>query len=138
MVMEDTVIGDDKYLLRKDSVVIIANRALHFDKETWGETADISRANRFCGKVPGHAFRGFGGGLNLYPDQGFALAEVAALVAILVMKFDMVPVGENGWIEPGQNLNNMSVQGAGPDRKLLVKIVPRKDSRNIVEWSFEL
>ncbi|PQE12550.1 cytochrome p450 protein [Rutstroemia sp. NJR-2017a BBW] len=139
MVMEDTVVasGDDKFLLRKDSVVIIANRALHFDNETCGETADVFRADRFCGKVPGHAFRGFGGGLNLCPGRGFALAEVAALVAMLVMRFDVVPVGEDGWVEPGQNLNNMSVQVAGPDIKVMVKIVPRKNARN-VEWSFEL
>ncbi|PQE30997.1 cytochrome p450 protein [Rutstroemia sp. NJR-2017a WRK4] len=129
MVMEDT----DKFLLRKCSVVIIANRALHFDKETWGETADAFRADRFCGKVPGHAFRGFGGGLNLCPGMVFALAEVAALVAMLVMRFDVVPVGE----DVGLNLNNMSVQVAGPDIKVMVKIIPRKDARN-VEWSFEL
>jgi cytochrome P450 len=137
MVMEDTVVRDDRFLLRKDSVVIIANRALHFDEETWGETVDMFRADCFCGKVPGHAFRGFGGGLNLCLDRGFALAEVAALVAMLVMRFDVVPVGEDGWVEPGQNLNNMSVQVAGPDIKVMVKIVAREDARDM-EWSFEL
>ncbi|TGO41786.1 hypothetical protein BHYA_0016g00240 [Botrytis hyacinthi] len=65
MVMEDMIVGDNQYLLKKNSMVIIANKALHHDKETWGETADLFRANRFCGKVPGHALRGFGGGLNL-------------------------------------------------------------------------
>ncbi|TGO51343.1 hypothetical protein BCON_0163g00240 [Botryotinia convoluta] len=116
MVMEDMIVGNNQYLLRKDSMVIIANRALHYDKETWGENADLFRANRFCGKVPGHAFRGFGGGLNLCPGREFAMAELAALVAMLAMKFDLVPVGGN-WFEPGQDLNNMSLQVARPEGK---------------------
>ncbi|KAF7939898.1 uncharacterized protein EAE98_000025 [Botrytis deweyae] len=135
MVMEDMIVGDDEYLLRKDSMVIIANRALHYDKKTWGETADVFRAHRFCGKVPGHAFRGFGGGINLCPGRGFAMAEVAALVAMLAMRFDLVPVGGN-WVEPGQDLNNMSLQVAPPGRKVMVSIVPREGSGG-QKWSFE-
>ncbi|QSZ32007.1 hypothetical protein DSL72_001576 [Monilinia vaccinii-corymbosi] len=135
MVMEDMVMGNDQYLLKKDSIVIIANRALHFDKETWGETADSFRADRFCGKVPGNAFRGFGGGLNLCPGRGFAMAEVAALVAMLTMRFDVVPVGKV-WVEPGQDLNNMTIQIAPPGRKVMVNIAPREDSRE-EKWYFE-
>ncbi|KAI9643442.1 hypothetical protein NHQ30_008061 [Ciborinia camelliae] len=135
MVMEDMIIGNDQYLLKKDSILIIANRALHFDKETWGETADLFRADRFCGKVPGHAFRGFGGGVNLCPGRGFAMAEVAALVAMLTIRFDVLPV-ENSWVEPGQDLNNMSIQIAPPGRNVMVNIVPRKDSGE-EKWHFE-
>ncbi|KAF7943272.1 hypothetical protein EAE96_011202 [Botrytis aclada] len=135
MVMEDMIIGDNEYLLRKDSMVIIANRALHYDKKAWGETANSFHANRFCGKVPGHAFRGFGGGLNLCPGRGFAMVEVAALVAMLAMRFDLVPVG-GSWVEPGQELNNMSLQVAPPGRKVMVSIVPREVSDK-QKWSFE-
>ncbi|KAF5876518.1 putative cytochrome p450 protein [Botrytis fragariae] len=52
MVMEDMIVGNNQYLLRKDSMVIIANRALHYSKEIWRETADLFRANRFRGKDP--------------------------------------------------------------------------------------
>ncbi|KAF7928884.1 uncharacterized protein EAE97_009726 [Botrytis byssoidea] len=135
MVMEDMIVGDNEYLLRKDSMVIIANRALHYDKKTWGETADSFRANRFCGKVPGHAFRGFGGGLNLCPGRGFAMVEVAALMAMLAMRFDLVPVG-GSWSEPGQELNNMSLRVAPPRRKVMVSIVPREVSGK-QKWSLE-
>ncbi|KAB8293156.1 hypothetical protein EYC80_007504 [Monilinia laxa] len=134
MIMEDMVVND-QYLLKKDSVVIIANRALHFDKETWGETTDSFRADRFCGKVPGHAFRGFGGGVNLCPGRGFAMAEVAAFVAMLAMRFDVLPV-ERVWIEPDQDLSNMSVQIAPPVRKVMVNIVPKRGSGE-EKWSFE-
>ncbi|KAJ8063817.1 hypothetical protein OCU04_007676 [Sclerotinia nivalis] len=135
MAMEDMIVGDNQYLLKKDSIVIIAHRALHFDKETWGETADSFRADRFCGKVPGHAFRGFGGDLNLCTGRGFAMAEVAALTAMLAMRFDVVPV-EKSWVEPGQDLNNMAVQIAPPGRKVMVNIVRREDSYR-EKWFFE-
>lgn len=131
----DMTVGDNQYLLKKNSMVIIANKAIHYDQKTWGETADVFRANRFCGKVPGHAFRGFGGGSNLCPGRGFAMVEVAALVAMLAMRFDLVPVGGN-WFEPGQDLNNMSLQVAPPGRKVMVTIIPREGSSE-QKWSFE-
>ena len=40
MVMEDMFIGHDQYILKKDSVIMIANKSLHLDKEVWGKTAD--------------------------------------------------------------------------------------------------
>lgn len=56
------------------------------------------------------------------------MAEVAALVAMLVMRFDVIPVGKT-WVEPGQDLNNMSVQmTAPPERKVMVNIVTRENS----------
>ncbi|KAH8667574.1 cytochrome P450 [Tricladium varicosporioides] len=147
MVMEDVRVGSQQYLLKKHSVVIIANKALHSDRVAWGETAnaDPSKfiADRFCGRTPPHAFRGFGGGINLCPGRGFAMAEIAALVAMLTMRFDLVPTksalggDSGGWIEPDQNLSNMSLQIAPPKRKVVVDIVPRLDSEN-VSWEFIL
>lgn len=135
-VMQDILIGKDQYLLEKDSVVIISNRTVGFDEATWGADADSFRADRFDNsKVPGCAFRGFGGGLNLCPGKNFALAEVAALMAMLVMRFDVVPEG-GSWGVPGQDLSNMSLQIAPPGRKVLVTIVPRKGASQ-EKWGFE-
>ncbi|CAD6443018.1 f1d124c8-70e3-4456-accf-40de68c5b032 [Sclerotinia trifoliorum] len=135
MVMEDMIVGDNQYLLKKGSIVIIANKALHFDEKTWGENAGSFHAGRFCGKVSGHAFRGFSGGVNSCPGRGFAMAELAALVAMLAMRFDVIPVRKT-WIEPGQDLNNLSVQIAPPKRKVMVNIVTRENSSQ-ENWCFE-
>lgn len=137
MVMQDLHLGSQNYLLKKDSVIIIANKALHHNKETWGEDADIFQANRFCGKTPMDAFRGFGGGVNLCPGRNFAMIEVSALVAMLVMRFALVPEAGGIWREPGQDLTNMSVQTAPPMRKVVVDIVPRQDLEE-ARWDFDL
>ncbi|APA14169.1 hypothetical protein sscle_12g089390 [Sclerotinia sclerotiorum 1980 UF-70] len=34
MVMEDMIVGDNQYLLKKGSIVIIASKALRFDEKT--------------------------------------------------------------------------------------------------------
>lgn len=135
MVLQDLHLGPQNFLLKKDSVIIIANEALHHNLEIWGEYADIFRAHRFCEKTPMNAFRGFGGGVNMCPGRNFAMIEVSALVAMLVLRFDLVPEG-GVWREPGQDLKNMSVQTAPPMRKVVVDLVQRQ---NLGEgsWEFE-
>ena len=48
-----------------------------------------------------------------------------ALVAMLVMRYDIQPV-DGLWVELGQNLNNMSLSIAPPKRKIVVDVVNRK------------
>ncbi|ESZ90837.1 hypothetical protein SBOR_8782 [Sclerotinia borealis F-4128] len=136
LVMEDTFVGQDQYLLRKDSMVIIANKRLHFDKSVWGETADSFRPDRFCKNVPVHAFRAFGGGVNTCPGRGFVTPLIAAFIAMLAMRFDIIPNG-NEWTEPGQDLSNISTQIAPPKKKFMVDLVRREGTEGVA-WSFEM
>ncbi|KAI9646486.1 hypothetical protein NHQ30_004479 [Ciborinia camelliae] len=136
LVMEDTFVGKDQYLLQKDSLVIIANKRLHFDKSVWGETADSFRPDRFSHKVPVHAFRSFGGGVNTCPGQGFVTPLMAAFIGMLAMRFDIIPRG-NKWYEPGQDLSNVSTQIAPPMKKVMVDMVPREGMKG-VSWGFEM
>ncbi|KAJ8064230.1 hypothetical protein OCU04_006578 [Sclerotinia nivalis] len=136
LVMEDTFVGKDQYLLKKDSMVIIANRRLHFDKSVWGETADYFHPDRFCSKVPANAFRAFGGGVNKCPGQAFVTPTMAAFIAMLAMRFDIIPIGDE-WADPGQDLSNMSTQIAPPKKKFMVDIIPREGMKGIA-WSFEM
>jgi hypothetical protein len=134
-VMQDTIIGQDSDRLKRDSVIMIANRALHFEKVAWGPTADQFIAERFCHKTPAHAFRGFGGGVNLRPGKSFVMQQIAAFVVMLVARFDVLP--ENGkWADVGQDGRKMAVQIAPPDREVRVRIVPRSKAEGC-EWVFE-
>jgi hypothetical protein len=134
MIMEDVTIGGS--LLKKGSVVIIAQKALHTNREEWGDNAQKFKADRFIGKVPAQAFRGFGGGANMCPGKTFALGELGALIAMLVMRFDLQPI-DGKWEEPGQNLTNMSIQVAPPERHPMVSFIPRAGAKDFV-WEFEL
>jgi cytochrome P450 len=135
MVMEDTMVDHERYRLKRGAVVIIANRALHFNKDAWGPTADTFVADRFCQKTPTHAFRSFGGGVNLCPGKKFAMVEIAAFAAMLAMRFDVLPAGGE-WTEPRQNLANMSLQIAPPAKQVNVILVPRAEA-NGSDWGFE-
>ncbi|EMR81265.1 putative cytochrome p450 protein [Botrytis cinerea BcDW1] len=137
LVMEDTLIGkDQQYLLKKGSLLIIANKTLHFDKRAWGDRADSFRFDRFYGKVPANAFRVFGGGANRCPGQGIVTNVIAAFAGMFMMRFDIIPNG-NDWTDPGQDLVNMSTQTGPPKEKFMVNIVPRESAKNVV-WSFEM
>ncbi|KAH7132576.1 cytochrome P450 [Dendryphion nanum] len=137
MVLQDTFLdaGGERYLLKKDSVVIIANEAVHHDRAAWGDTADVFKADRFCEKVPGQSFRGFGGGVNLCPGRSFAMLEVAALVAMVAARFDMTPTGGGKWDEPNQNMSNMSLQIAPPKKQVRVDLQLRREMEG-VNWRF--
>ncbi|TGO58146.1 hypothetical protein BCON_0058g00290 [Botryotinia convoluta] len=121
LVMEDTFVGkDQQYLLKKDSLVIIANKRLHFDKRAWGETADSFRFDRFYGKTPANAFRVFGGGANRCPGQGIITNIIAAFAGMFAMRFDIIPNG-NDWTDPGQDLENMSTQTGPPKKEFMFR-----------------
>ncbi|CAD6439203.1 255a591b-6fe0-4c8d-8609-9114f4f524bb [Sclerotinia trifoliorum] len=136
LVMEDTFVGSDQYLLKKDSVVIIANRRLHFDKNVWGETADSFRPDRFCSRVPANGFRAFGGGVNKCPGQAFVTPLMVAFIAMLAMRFEIIPYGDE-WADPGQDLSNMSAQIAPPKKKFMVDMIPREGMKDMA-WSFDV
>ncbi|KAF2261904.1 cytochrome P450, partial [Lojkania enalia] len=123
MIMEDMTVGDNQYKLKKGSMLLIANRVLHFHKGTWGEASHEFDPNRFTQKSPGSAFRGFGGGVNLCPGKSLAMVQVATLVAMLTMRFDLDRSG-GIWVEPEQDLTKV-LQIAPPRSKVMVKFVPR-------------
>jgi cytochrome P450 len=133
MIMEDIRIGGS--LLKKGSVAIIANKILHFNQNAWGPDFEKFNVDRFINKFPAHAFRGFGGGANTCPGKAFAMVEVGALIAMLVMRFDLKPISTEQWEEPGQDLTNMSLQIAPPERRPIVSFVARPGTKDIT-WEF--
>ena len=96
---------------------MIPNHELHFGAQAWGSTAQKFSGECFSPttskKIPSGTFRG---GVNLCPGRFFAITEIMALVAMLVMRYDIQPV-DGLWVELGQNLNNMSLSIAPPKRK---------------------
>ncbi|KAF3013528.1 hypothetical protein E8E14_009104 [Neopestalotiopsis sp. 37M] len=106
VIKEDTLV-DDQYLLRKGGVVLIPNAVIHSDQSLWGPSAQVFNHKRFlkagakdgADRYPAAAFRGFGGGHVLCPGRHFASTEVLALLALILARFDVQPVGGK-WVEP--------------------------------------
>lgn len=138
-VLEDIML-DNRHLLKKDSYLIMPSHDFHFDRDAWGETVNDFDPQRFmkpnAKKVQPGAFRAFGGGANLCPGKAYAIMEVAAMVAMLVLRYDMRPVSGE-WVDPGQDTTNMSLAIGPPREKVLVNMVPRKGSEG-GSWAFQL
>lgn len=136
MVMEDTTVGegDDQYRLKKGSVVVIVNQAIHFDSSAWGENAEEFVGERFCAHTPPIAFRGFGNGPTTCCGKGLAMYHVSSLLALLVMRFDLAPSDES-WHEPGKTGGSSAAHVAPPRKKVEVKMTPRLDVTDTA-WDF--
>jgi cytochrome P450 len=146
--LDDVVLTSDstEFHIEKGATVILAHQGMHQNPHVWGSDAGQFVPERFLpgskSKVPANAFRGFGGGANACPGKSFAMHEIAALVAMLVCRFVLVPVGGEGkgkgegvWREPGQDEGNMAREHPAPKRKVMVRIVPRRGAERVV-WRF--
>ncbi|KAI1076617.1 cytochrome P450 [Whalleya microplaca] len=109
IVQEDTLV-DSQYLLKKGGVVLMPNTVIHSDQSLWGPTTGQVNHKRFLKtrkdettRHPAAAFRGFGGGHVLCPGRHFASTEVLALLALLIVRFDVSPVGGK-WVEPKKDM----------------------------------
>ncbi|KAL9105199.1 MAG: hypothetical protein Q9187_008767, partial [Circinaria calcarea] len=108
MVTEDTILND-RYLLKKGSIVQMPSLVIHSDPQVWGPTVKDFDPQRFIktrrgkGEQKQHpgAFRAFGGGTTLCPGRHFATTEILSTVAMFVMRFEMEPV-EGEWKLPTQ------------------------------------
>jgi cytochrome P450 len=146
--LDDVILTSDasEFHIEKGATVMLAHQGMNQNPHVWGSDAGQFVPERFLpggkSKVPANAFRGFGGGANACPGKSFALHEIAAWVAMLVCRFDLVPVGGEGkgkgegvWREPGQDEGNMAREHPAPKRKVMVRIVPRREAETVV-WRF--
>lgn len=125
IILEDTVL-EDRHFLGKRLYVMLENCALHLHRPTWAPDSKNFDMRRFVKpsdqrKIQRYgAFRGFGGGANLCPGKELATAEVVALVAMFVARFDMLP-DAGRWSDPQQDLSNVSLAIAPPRTKVHVQ-----------------
>ena len=124
-----------QYLLKKGGILQMPSAVIHSDPAVWGADVDVFRPQRFLDKQQPGSFRGFGGGQSLCPGRHFAMKEVLVMLSLMVLKYDIKPVG-GVWKKPSHMKSNMTTAIAWPKEKVLVDVVPRKEFEN-VEWKFE-
>ena len=136
-VVEDTTIND-RYLLKKGSIVQLPIKFAHFDTAIWGADADEMDLRRFVRKDQRHgqslAFRAFGGAPHICPGRHFATTEILALIALMVMKHEILPV-KGRWEIPKPNPSAFSTIPP-PVHDLEVIIQQRQGWEGV--WSFNL
>ena len=92
-VLQDAVLDNGKYLLKKGSTVMMPARVLHSDPDLWGADVQDFQPRRFLKdsttKHDPVAFRGFGGGTTLCPGRHFATTGILATVAMMILRYDI-------------------------------------------------
>ncbi|KAI8960458.1 cytochrome P450 [Daldinia sp. FL1419] len=151
VVKEDHLLAN-QYFLKKNAVVQIAGGVIHADQRIWGADASDFNPKRFLDKTnsnsdaeatdPGSgtkprtkqsnafhpaAFRAFGGGKTLCPGRHFAMNEILAFVALVVLQFDMKPARGGKIDVPPKNDGVLPVHILEPVRAVEVVISKRQD-----------
>ncbi|XDG02460.1 hypothetical protein ABKA04_002075 [Annulohypoxylon sp. FPYF3050] len=130
LIYEDTMLGDE-YLLKKGGVVLMPNTMFHTDETLWGPSADEFDHTRFLKagrrksgtKHPAAAFRGFGGGHVLCPGRHLASTEMLALMALILVRVDVVPPGGE-W--PAAPIGLSAGRALPlPSKRVLVDFIPK-------------
>lgn len=139
-VLEDTIL-DGKYLLKKGCRVLIPSNVIHFSNIAWGSTAGEADYYRFMPSEKAsntrqapHTFRSFGDPPNLCPGRHFGSTEVMAILATMLMRYDIAP--ESGkWDMPDKELVVFAAI-MQPKRDIKVKVTPRRGWQG--DWIFKL
>nr|A0A2I6PJ00.1 RecName: Full=Cytochrome P450 monooxygenase nodJ; AltName: Full=Nodulisporic acid biosynthesis cluster protein J [Hypoxylon pulicicidum]AUM60053.1 cytochrome P450 oxygenase [Hypoxylon pulicicidum] len=146
MVHEDTILNE-RVLFKKGSVIVIPARCVNREKSVWGETGDSFDAYRYLGQgksgtsrsgrnVTRVAFQSFGTAPNICPGRHFASGEILAVVAMVILRFDMEPVlGE--WIPPKANVKTLASSIQTPAGEFMVTLRERKEFKDD-KWDFRV
>lgn len=132
MVMKDYLL-DDKYLLRKGNTVMIPGPVQHGNAEIWGSNVGEFDHRRFLPQNKRHnpvAFRGFGGGTTLCPGRHFSSTEILAFTAMLILRFDITPVGGK-WPHLTTEKAELWETAPIPDEDVEVKISSRATEEDV-------
>ncbi|CRG86383.1 7-alpha-hydroxycholest-4-en-3-one 12-alpha-hydroxylase [Talaromyces islandicus] len=141
LVYEDVVI-DNKYLLKKGSIIQIPYQAVHEHEKVWGSTSKNFDPTRFLNrtqrKVGG--FLEFGMSPNTCPGRHFAAGEILSFVAALILRFDLTPtISSPGapWNEPEIQPSSVVTSFAALKNPLLVSATPREKYQDY-DWDFRV
>ncbi|KAI1467618.1 cytochrome P450 [Daldinia caldariorum] len=130
LIYEDTML-DGEYLLKKGGAVLMPNSMFHTDETLWGPSVGEFDHTRFLKagrrksstKHPAAAFRGFGGGHVLCPGRHLASTEMLALMALILVRVDVVPPGGE-WPAAPIGLSAGRALPV-PSKRVLVDFIPR-------------
>lgn len=152
-VMEQDILLDGRYLLKKNSLVMLPHSVQHTSASAFGEDVNTFNHLRFVrrrkegggggsssGQPDRRAFYAFGGGHGMCPGRHFASMEMMALGVLLVLRFDITPVaGPDGgpnangcdgkWVEPTCEKSPLTTGVPYPDEEIYVRVTSRDDGK---------
>lgn len=142
-VREDVML-DNQYLLKKGMVIQMPMAVMHSDPSAWGADVRDFRPRRFMKQQEAAkefkqnltAYRPFGGGASLCPGRHFVTFETMALVAFMVLRFDIRPL-DGQWRIPRQKQESLATNVFPPEEDMKVRVTRRQGFED-VDWNFAM
>ncbi|KAL9117460.1 MAG: hypothetical protein Q9187_006004 [Circinaria calcarea] len=130
LVYKDIVLND-QYLLKAGGVLQMPSECINRESSTWGASSSEFNPARFVAngepKQSSRAtgFMSFGASPNVCPGRHFATGEIVAMVAMLLLRYDITP--NYSWARPKLNPKAIAVSVTPPREEFKVTVSPRKD-----------
>ena len=132
-VSEETMLAD-RYLLKKDSVLLMPGGVVHMDSSVWGDDVDTFNPRRFLkhdskgakARLHPGAFRAWGGGSSLCPGRFFATTEITSVLALFVARFEVSPADGGNLVIPQTEHSRVASSMHPPASDVKVKVSPRE------------
>ena len=146
-VVYNDVMLDNRYLLKAGSVVQIPAQALNKEEAVWGTSAQQFDPYRFCSSVNKEkeptvekpraaSYMSFGTSPNMCPGRHFAAGEILALVAMLILRYDITPTTGKWWT-PKLNVGAIATSVSPPVEAYPVRVSKREEYAGAT-WSFRV
>jgi cytochrome P450 len=137
-ILSEDAIVDNKYKLKKDSLVFLPAPDLHHNTSIYGYDAAEFKPERWSGegaKFPAASFRAFGGGSSLCPGRHLSMNEIMVVLVAMAMKYDVQPAADNGqWKEVKTKLY-VNISLWAPAEDIEVQVSERRGLAN-EQWKF--
>ncbi|KAH9992555.1 cytochrome P450 [Xylariaceae sp. FL0662B] len=137
MVVNEDIVINGEYLLKKGALVQIAATAVHSDPNIWSQNAAAFDLNRFLQnkdkQIHPSAYRTFGGGSTLCPGRHLARDEILTFTAMFLYTFDIQNI-EGPLVLPPRNTTDM-LSVMKPVRDIVLAL-RRRDGIGKVDWYF--
>jgi cytochrome P450 len=138
-VRHDTMLNG-QYLLKKDAIIVVSGRSIHYDTSIWGPSAqrfDIGRfldVNRNKTVLSTSTFRPFGDGASMCPGRIFSTNVILSLAAMIVLQYDLVP-DKDEWRAPTTTNSDMWNSMPKPDADVSVSLLRRRGEEELA-WDY--
>ncbi|KAL2802198.1 cytochrome P450 [Aspergillus granulosus] len=138
VIYQDTLLND-RWLLKAGSILLIPAPAINKNGSSWGLDSGEFDSQRFTKtakttdkKSKASSFLSFGLSPHICPGRHFATGEILALVALLIVRYDICPI-RGSWAEPKTNSRAVAASLPPAAERFEVTAVERPEYKG-VEW----
>ncbi|KAJ5703958.1 hypothetical protein N7493_011096 [Penicillium malachiteum] len=139
VIFEDTML-DGSCLVKKGSILVMPAAVINRNESIWGSDADTFDPQHILAtggkQSKASGFMSFGAAPHMCAGRHFATGEILALLSMLILQFDISPVGGK-WVEPPTNVKAVAASLSPPMGRTSVHITEEKELKG-VEWHFAL